>query len=92
LVRAPELVVADDLSGALDAATARRLWDRLRADPDVTALVVSHRRAAFLRAERIVVLAAGRVVDAGTLPELLARCAELRALWEAPASGSDAGA
>lgn len=91
-VRAPELVVADDLSGALDAATARRLWDRLRADPDLTALVVSHRRAAFLRADRIVVLAAGRIVDAGTLPELLARCAELRALWDAPASEPDAGA
>jgi len=84
-VRTPELVVADDLSGALDAATERLLWDRLRADPDVTALVVSHRRAAFLRADRIVVLAGGRVVDAGTLPELLARCAELRALWAARA-------
>jgi len=79
-VRAPELVVADDLSGALDAATARRLWDRLRADPDVTALVVSHRRA-----DRIVVLRAGRVVDTGTLPELLARCDELCALWAARA-------
>ncbi len=86
--RRPDLLVCDDLSGALDAATERLLWDRLRADPGATVLAVSHRRAALRRADRIVVLRAGRVVDTGTLPELLARCAELRALWAV----TDAGA
>ena len=33
-VRRPELLVVDDLSSALDAATERELWARLSAEPD----------------------------------------------------------
>ena len=43
-VRRPELLVVDDLSSALDAATERELWVRLSAEPDGTCLAVSHRR------------------------------------------------
>jgi ABC-type iron transport system FetAB ATPase subunit len=37
-VVAPELVVVDDLSSALDAETERVLWERLAGRPDVTCL------------------------------------------------------
>jgi ATP-binding cassette subfamily B protein len=43
-VRAPELLVFDDLSSALDVHTERILWERLFRDRSgVTSLVVSHR-------------------------------------------------
>ncbi|UBV42744.1 ABC transporter ATP-binding protein/permease [Deinococcus taeanensis] len=87
LARPADLLVFDDVSSALDARTEAQLWRGL-AQTDATCLVVSHRRAALLRADRIVLMQAGRIVDGGTLPELLERHEEMRALW----AEEDAGA
>ena len=58
-----ELLVFDDLSSALDAATEAELRARLfsRRD-DVTCLVVSHSTAALARADQVLTLDDGRLV------------------------------
>ena len=66
----PALLVLDDLSSALDAATERELWSRLLRDQHPTVLVVSQRAAALERADQIVVLDAGHAEAVGTLEEL----------------------
>ncbi|UQN07655.1 ABC transporter ATP-binding protein [Deinococcus sp. QL22] len=81
LARDADLLVFDDVSSALDARTEAVLWDGLFAETDATCLVVSHRRAALTRADRIVLLEGGRITDEGTLAELLERSEEMRALW-----------
>ena len=80
-LREAELLVFDDLSSALDVETERRLWDGLFASRAATCLVVSHRRAALERADRILVLEEGRVAASGTLSAVLAASGELRELW-----------
>jgi ATP-binding cassette subfamily B protein len=86
LVRAPDLLVVDDLSSALDVETEQLLWERIAeaardGDGPATLLVISHRRAALERADQIVVLDRGRVVGTGSLPELLRTCPEMGRLW-----------
>jgi ATP-binding cassette subfamily B protein len=82
------LLVIDDVSSALDPETERTLWRRIRELPGLTLLAVSHRRAALLQADQIIVLKDGRLEATGSLEDLLAASAEMRALWDASASGS----
>jgi len=81
-VRQAELLVFDDLSSALDVETEKLLWERLFERQQATCLVVSHRRAALRRADRIIVLKGGRLEAEGRLDELLVSCEEMRQLWE----------
>jgi ATP-binding cassette subfamily B protein len=61
LVHAPELVVLDDLSSALDVETEVQLWTNL-ADAGMTVIAVSHRAVAFERADHVLRLDAGHLV------------------------------
>ncbi|MBY9077410.1 ABC transporter ATP-binding protein [Paenibacillus sp. HN-1] len=82
LVREAQLYVFDDLSSALDVETERRLWERLSLIRGHTAcLVVSHRKAAFTRADHVIVLANGEIEAQGTAAELLESSESFRKLW-----------
>lgn len=91
LVRAPALLVCDDLSSALDVETERQLWARVAGARPRTAtlLVVSHRRPVLRLADQIVVLKEGGVEAIGALDELLATSAEMRNLWREAGRGQE---
>ena len=64
-----ELLLADDVSSALDAATEIELWSGLR-ERGATVVGATSKRAALAQADRVVVLVEGRVVAVGPWSEL----------------------
>jgi ABC-type multidrug transport system fused ATPase/permease subunit len=71
-----ELLIADDVSSALDVTTELDLWRALRAH-GVTVVGSTSKRAALTQADHVVVLIAGRVEEQGTWANLEARWGHL---------------
>ncbi|QBX57661.1 ABC transporter ATP-binding protein [Nocardioides seonyuensis] len=71
-----DLLLADDVSSALDAATELELWAALRS-AGATVIGATNKTAALASADRVVVLAEGRVVDEGPWTELAPRWSHL---------------
>ena len=73
LVHEPRLVVCDEPTAALDAASGRRVMDLLRnvaVAPDRACIIVTHDNRIFDLADRILVLEDGRITrDGKDLPE-----------------------
>ncbi len=74
LVRNAPVLLLDEATSALDAENERLVQMALNeAMSERTTLVIAHRLATVLKADRIVVMEAGRVVDIGTHDDLVAR-------------------
>ncbi len=79
LYRGPALLVLDEATSALDNATEAAFFTALHASHDQCAVVsIAHRLSTTRDFDRIVVLNAGRIVDAGTFVELSARSPHFR--------------
>ena len=77
LVRTPALLILDEASSALDSESERQVNDTIKAllastSHRTTTLIIAHRLATIMAADKIVVLDAGHVVESGTHAELLA--------------------
>ncbi|MFJ6609433.1 ABC transporter ATP-binding protein [Streptomyces sp. NPDC091289] len=80
----PDVLLLDEATASLDLATERRV----AAATDAlcrrrTTVVVAHRLTTAARADRVIVLDAGAVVESGTHTELLAARGPYHRLWEA---------
>ncbi len=75
----PQILLLDDCTAALDAHNEDRFWTQLNEElGGCTCFIVSHRLATIRRADRILVLEDGRLIDDGTHEELALRCETYR--------------
>ena len=95
LLNRPRLVILDELTQGLDPAARREVWAAVRRlhEAGTTVLLVTHEvDEAEALCDRVVVMRAGRVIDAGTPAELVnryARTATVRFSLPGLAAGLD---
>jgi ABC-2 type transport system ATP-binding protein len=93
LLNRPRLVILDELTQGLDPAARREVWAAVRRlrDAGTTVLLVTHEvDEAEALCDRVVVMRAGRVIEAGTPSELVnqyARTATVQFALPTPAGG-----
>jgi len=83
LVRKPSLMIFDEATSSLDSTTERTIQSAIEAaSRERTSLIVAHRLSTIVRAEQIVVMDMGRVVEVGTHKELVELGGRYAELWE----------
>jgi len=74
ILKNPPLLILDEATSALDAESEWLVQEALdRLMENRTTFVIAHRLSTIIRADRILVLDAGRLVEQGTHAELMAR-------------------
>ncbi|MCF3651329.1 ABC transporter ATP-binding protein [Synoicihabitans lomoniglobus] len=86
ILRNPPLVILDEATASVDTITENAIQQALATlVEERTTLVIAHRLSTVRRADQIVVLAHGRIVEKGTHDDLLGRDGAYAKLWRAQA-------
>jgi len=90
LLHDPDILLLDEATNELDSVTERaitRVLDRL--SKRRTVVVVAHRMSTVMRAEQVIVLRAGRIVEIGTPEELLRNNSIFATMYELQRMATD---
>lgn len=95
LLQQPRILIVDEITSALDGPAASGLLKGLELfRQGRTLVVISHRPATILWADRILVVSDGTIVDSGKHDEMILRCETYRRIWQSqdrmPSLGSQA--
>ena len=83
LLQQPRILIVDEITSALDGPAAAGLLQGLELFRQArTLLVISHRPATILWADRILVVDEGAIVDSGKHDQLILRCEAYRRIWQ----------
>jgi len=88
LLKKPKILILDDSTSAVDTRTDALIRQAFREEiPDTTKLIIAQRVISVLDAALIVILDDGKIADAGTHRELMARCEIYRDIYNAQQEG-----
>ncbi len=88
ILKDPPLLILDEATSALDAEAERVVQEALdRLMENRTTFVIAHRLSTIIRADKILVLDGGRLVEQGTHAELLARRGVYSRLYQSQLGG-----
>jgi ATP-binding cassette subfamily B protein len=86
LLRKPDLLIFDEATSSLDTETEKEITRTIEGiigtRPSFVTLLIAHRLSTIARADRIVVLKRGRVVEQGSHLELLRKRGLYTTLWK----------
>jgi ATP-binding cassette subfamily B protein len=84
----PGVMVFDDSTASVDAATEQKIRAALRERSEArTTIIISHRLSSLMHADEILFLESGRIVERGSHEQLLARGGRYRDLYELQVRG-----
>ncbi|MFB5661051.1 ABC transporter ATP-binding protein [Alteribacillus sp. HJP-4] len=81
LLREPEILLLDDSTSALDAATEKKLMEAL-SDYECTTLLITQKIHTAMSADRVLLFEDGRLLDEGSHVELLERSDLYRRMYQ----------
>jgi ATP-binding cassette, subfamily B, heavy metal transporter len=90
LLKDPPILIFDEATSALDSSTEKAIQGMLDAAASGrTALVIAHRLSTVMKADSILVMAQGRIIERGRHAELLALKGEYARMWALQAEHDD---
>lgn len=82
ILKDPKILILDEATSSVDSRTERAIQDALdKLTKDRTTIAIAHRLSTVLRADEIIVLDRGRIVERGTHATLLALGGEYAAIY-----------
>lgn len=88
ILRDPELLILDEATSALDSHSERLVQQAIeRFERNHTVLVIAHRLSTIVRADQILVLDSGRIVESGTHSALIEKRGLYSQLWQHQSQG-----
>lgn len=90
LVKPAPVLLVDEATSALDAENEAAVVDALTGDPRPrTRVIVAHRLASIRHADRVLFIDEGRVVEDGTIDELLSAGGKFSEFWNQQRAAAD---
>ncbi|MDT5089933.1 MAG: ATP-binding cassette, subfamily bacterial IrtB/YbtQ [Mycobacterium sp.] len=90
LLKPAPVLLVDEATSALDTENEAAVVDALTADPQPrTRVIVAHRLASIRHADRVLFLDAGRIVEDGTVEELLTAGGRFEDFWRQQRDAAD---